>query len=138
MRPDVFDEIQLLAGVRRQPEDLNPFSETLDRLLQPLRGVRRTVVQNENDPPARTPRPLREKIQETNRLFGDGVLPQPIRELEWTVRIAKGSADPNAVVLAGRFDPQRLSSTSIRVGGDRQEIEAHSVPVPQLEIRSGS
>lgn len=110
MRPDVFDEIQLLAGVRGKPEDVYPLAKAMDLFLRPLRGVTGAVIQDENDLLARAARPIREKIQQADGLFGDGVLPQAVREQERSVRVAEGSADSNAVVLSGRFDPQRLSS----------------------------
>lgn len=136
MGPYVFDEIELLARVGWKPEDLNPLPQATNLLHGPLRGVRRTVVQHENDLFPRATCSRGQKIQQADGLFRDRVLPQSVRELKWPVRIAKGSGDPDSVVLAGRFDPQSLPSKPIGVGGDGQEIEPYSVSVPQFEIRS--
>lgn len=104
MRPDVLDEIQLLARVGWEPEDLNPVAKPTDLFHGPLRGVTGAVVQHENDLLARSTRPIGEKIEQADGLFCDGVLPEPVREQKGSIGVAKSPANSDAAVLAGRFD----------------------------------
>ena len=135
MRPDVLDEVELLAGVGRKPEHVDPFAKAIHLFERTARGVRRTVVEHQDDLLACTTRSGSQEIEQTDGVFGDRVLPQSVREEERPVRVAKGSADSDSVILARRFDPLRLSSKPIGVGGDGKKIEPHSVSVPQFEIR---
>lgn len=130
MCPKILDEVELLARVGRKPGDLNPFSEAMDLLTGAPRGVRRTIVQHEDDLLTRATSPSGQKIEQTNGVFRNRILPESVREQERPVRIAESPADPDPVVLSGRFDPQRLPSKPIGVGGDGEKIEAHPVPVP--------
>src|SRR4029077_12032732 len=99
MGPNVFDEIELFAGICRQPDHLDPLSETSNLSQRALRGVGRSIIQHEKDPLARATRPSREKLQEADRLCGDRVLPQSVCEEKGSVRIAEGSADANPMIL---------------------------------------
>jgi len=138
MSPYVLDEIQLLAGVGRKPEDLNPIAKPMDFFLGLLGGVTGAVVQHENDPFACAPRSLREKVEQADGLFGNRILPQPMREEKRTIRVSKGSAHSDSAVLTRRFDAEGFTAQTISVGGNRQQVEPHAVCVPQFEIRPRS
>lgn len=99
MGPDIFDDIQFLATVGGQPEGLNPFVKAVQFRLGSVRRVTGAVVQHENDFLSRPTCSIRQQMDQSDRLLGDRVLPEAVREQKRPIRIPEGTADADAPVL---------------------------------------